>query len=99
MTDQRSHPLRLYVGEGSDPSRHATWLELFFDLVFVLAIAQLSHLLHSDPSWVGIVGFAALFVPVWWLWIDFSYYADQFDVDRGPYRLVMLGIMFGLVVL
>ncbi|MEM6518387.1 MAG: low temperature requirement protein A [Cyanobacteria bacterium P01_C01_bin.70] len=99
MTDQRSHPLRLYVGEGSDPSRHATWLELFFDLVFVLAIAQLSHLLHSDPSWAGIVGFAALFVPVWWLWIDFSYYADQFDVDRGPYRLVMLGIMFGLVVL
>lgn len=99
MTNRRSHPLRLHLGEGPEPTRHATWLELFFDLVFVLAIAQLAHLLHSDPSWTGIIGFVALFVPVWWLWIDFSYYADQFDVDRGPYRLVMLGVMFGLVIL
>ncbi|NEQ47056.1 MAG: low temperature requirement protein A [Leptolyngbya sp. SIOISBB] len=99
MTHRQSHPLRLYVGEGPESNRHATWLELFFDLVFVLAISQLAHLLHSDLSWAGITGFAALFVPVWWLWIDFSYYADQFDVDRGPYRLVMLGVMFGVVVL
>lgn len=99
MTHRQSHPLRLYVGEGPESARHATWLELFFDLVFVLAISQLAHLLHSDLSWAGITGFAALFVPVWWLWIDFSYYADQFDVDRGPYRLVMFGVMFGVVVL
>ncbi|MEM9505851.1 MAG: low temperature requirement protein A, partial [Cyanobacteria bacterium P01_E01_bin.43] len=82
-----------------DRERHATWLELFFDLVFVFAIAEVAHLLHSDPTWAGIAGFAALFVPVWWLWIDFSYYADQFDIDRGPYRLVMLGVMFGLVIM
>ncbi|MEM1368272.1 MAG: low temperature requirement protein A [Cyanobacteria bacterium P01_H01_bin.15] len=94
-----SHPLRAYIREDETDGRHATWLELFFDLVFVLAISQLSHLLQSNLSWVGIVEFVALFVPVWWLWIDFSYYADQFDVDRGPYRLVMLGVMFGLVVL
>lgn len=98
MTRQPPHPLRLHLGEERD-SRHATWLELFFDLVFVFAIAELSHMLHSDLSWTGIAGFAALFVPVWWLWIDFSYYADQFDVDNGPYRLVMLGVMFGLVVM
>ena len=96
------HPLqllRLHLGEGREPDRHATWLELFFDLVFVFAIAELAHLLHSDLSWAGIAGFTALFVPVWWLWIDFSYYADQFDVDDGPYRLVILGVMFGLVVM
>lgn len=91
--------LRPHCGEENDHERHATWLELFFDLVFVLAIAELAHMLHSDLSWAGIAGFAALFVPVWWLWIDFSYYADQFDVDDGPYRLVMLGVMFGLVIL
>ncbi|MEO1354130.1 MAG: low temperature requirement protein A, partial [Cyanobacteria bacterium J06635_15] len=99
MTRQRSHPLRLHLGKDREETRHATWLELFFDLVFVFAIAELAHLLHGDLSWTGIAGFAALFVPVWWLWIDFSYYADQFDVDRGPYRLVMLGVMFGLVVM
>ncbi|MEM0981699.1 MAG: low temperature requirement protein A [Cyanobacteria bacterium P01_H01_bin.58] len=99
MTQQHSHPLRLYLGGEKADARHAIWLELFFDLVFVLAISQLAHLLHSELSWTGIAEFAALFVPVWWLWIDFSYYADQFDVDRGPYRLVMLGVMFGVVVL
>ncbi|WP_346291386.1 low temperature requirement protein A [Sphaerothrix gracilis] len=96
---QPPHPLRLYLEADREPTRHATWLELFFDLVFVFAIAELAHLLHSDLSWAGIASFAALFVPVWWLWIDFSYYADQFDVDRGPYRLVMLGVMFGIVVM
>lgn len=97
--DRQQSPLRLYLSSEEDRDRHATWLELFFDLVFVFAIAQLAHLLHGDPTWGGIVRFAALFVPVWWLWIDFSYYADQFDVDRGPYRLFMLGVMFGLVVM
>ncbi|MEM9907463.1 MAG: low temperature requirement protein A [Cyanobacteria bacterium P01_D01_bin.44] len=99
MSRQRSHPLRLHLGHDREQTRHATWLELFFDLVFVFAIAELAHLLHSDLSWMGMAGFVGLFVPVWWLWIDFSYYADQFDVDSGPYRLVMLGVMFGLVVL
>ena len=97
MTNRPQSSLRQYLND--DRERHATWLELFFDLVFVFAIAELAHLLHSDPTWAGIAGFAALFVPVWWLWIDFSYYADQFDIDRGPYRLVMLGVMFGLVIM
>lgn len=93
------HPLRLFRHQNYESDRHATWLELFFDLVFVLAIAKLSHLLHSDLTWTGIASFAALFIPVWWLWIDFSYFADQFDVERGIYRLIMLGTMFGLIVM
>ena len=42
--------LRLHTGEGSGNPRHATWLELFFDLVFVFAIAELAHLLHSHSD-------------------------------------------------
>lgn len=108
MIRPQRRSLRLYIGEseGNDPpegelrtSRHATWLELFFDLVFVVAIAQLAHFLHDHLDWTGIASFAVLFIPVWWLWIDFSYYADQFDVERGFYRVVMLGIMFGMIVL
>ncbi|AFZ30283.1 low temperature requirement A [Gloeocapsa sp. PCC 7428] len=91
--------LRLYSAEGDRGERHATWLELFFDLVFVVAIAELAHVLHDELTWAGIGNFAVLFLPVWWLWIDFSYYADQFDVDRGSYRLTMLGVMFGIIVL
>jgi len=91
--------LRLNTGEGSDNPRHATWLELFFDLVFVFAIAELAHLLHSHSDWSGIFTFALLFIPVWWLWIDFSYYADQFNADSGPYRLVIFGVMFGILIM
>lgn len=90
--------LRLYASSQGDEPRHATWLELFFDLVFVLSMAELAHLLHAHPDWKGLVSFVALFIPVWWLWIDFSYYADQFDVDRGIYRLAYFGVMFGIVI-
>lgn len=100
MEPPRRQLLQLYVGESEvNRDRHATWLELFFDLVFVVAIAQLAHLLHDHLDWGGIASFAALFIPVWWLWIDFSYYADQFNVERGFYRLIMLSIMFGMIVL
>ncbi|MGD1896891.1 MAG: low temperature requirement protein A [Phormidesmis sp.] len=88
--------LRLHTDEGD--SRHATWLELFFDLVFVFSMAELAHLLYEHPDWKGLVSFVVLFIPVWWLWIDFSYYADQFDVERGGYRLTFFGVMFGIVV-
>lgn len=67
--------------------------------MFVVAIAKLAHFLHAHLDWTGIASFAILFVPVWWLWIDFSYYADQFDVERGIYRLIILGVMFGTIVL
>ena len=78
----------LYTESSGD--RHATWLELFFDLVFVLAIAELARFLHGDVSPGGFLGFAALFVPVWWVWIGFTYYADQFDVDNPTYRVTLL---------
>ncbi len=99
MSRSQRRPLQLYVGESESGERRATWLELFFDLVFVVAIAQLAHFLHHELTWAGIGGFAALFVPVWWLWIDFSYYADQFDIERGSYGYTMLGVMFGIIVL
>ncbi len=60
-SQKSAHPLRLHPGEGQGRERHATGLELFFDLVFVLAIAELAHLLHSDYSGSGIVGFAAVY--------------------------------------
>ena len=51
--------------EECEEERRATWLELFFDLVFVVAIAQLAHNLQSDFTVTGLLKFAILFVPVW----------------------------------
>ncbi len=89
----RWHPPRLRVGDGEAGERHATWTELFFDLVFVVAIAALAHLLHDDLSFGGFLGFALLFVPVGWAWMSFAYYSDQFDTDDALFRVVMLGAM------
>ena len=79
--------------------RHASWEELFFDLVFVVAVAALGHLLHEDTTARGFLVFAGLFVPVWWSWGGFSYYADQFDSDEMGLRLVMAGAMLGIILL
>lgn len=87
---------RLVRGGGEE--RHATWLELFFDLVFVVAVAQVAHTLEADLTMHGLLIYAAMFVPVWWLWIDFSYYADQFDSGLSL-KLTLLGVMFGVIVL
>jgi low temperature requirement protein LtrA len=87
-------PPRLRTGSGSqEQERHATWTELFFDLVFVGAIASLGALLRHDPSVDGILKVAGLFLPVWWAWIGFTLYADRFDSDDAVFRLLMLGGM------
>ena len=75
--------------------RQATWLKLFFDLVF--AVARLAGFLRDDLSPSGFAWFAFLFLPMWWLWTDYSYYADLFDSDGAVYRLALLSAMFGIV--
>ncbi|MGH9211995.1 MAG: low temperature requirement protein A [Acidimicrobiales bacterium] len=81
-----------------EESRHATWLELFYDLVFVVAVARLALLLHDDHDLGGLLTFFALFVPIWWAWISFSYFADLFDEDRPLDRIAQLAAMLGAAV-
>jgi low temperature requirement protein LtrA len=81
-------PPRLRSGETSENERHATWMELFYDLVFVVALAELSHSLSQHVSLTGIAAFAALFVPVWWCWIGTTFYSDRFDTDDAGNRML-----------
>ncbi|MGK5443531.1 low temperature requirement protein A [Micromonospora sp. URMC 105] len=80
-------------------TRHASWLELFFDLVFVVAVSRLGVLLLDDPSPRGVLVFTGLLVTVWWLWISYSYFDDLFDTDRPAQRVAQLTAMLGAVVL
>src|SRR5919201_6560933 len=87
-------PPRLRTGSAvADEERHATWTELFFDLVYVGAIASLGALLRNDASVDGILRMAGLFIPVWWAWIGYTLYADRFDSDDAVFRLLMIGGM------
>jgi low temperature requirement protein LtrA len=88
-------PPRLRLQEAGDRhvERHATWTELFFDLVFVVCVAQLAAGLHDRPTLSGAATFAGLFVPVWWTWTTYAYVADLFDADDAAFRAVLLGAM------
>jgi len=68
-----------------------TNLELFFDLVFVVVISQLSAFLAADPTPKRFLEYFGLFVAVWFTWAAFTAYADRFDVDDTPHRVLVLG--------
>ncbi|HEY3005218.1 MAG TPA: low temperature requirement protein A [Kribbellaceae bacterium] len=72
--------------------KRVSWAELFFDLVFVLAITQVSGLLSSDHSWGGLLRALVVFVPVYWLWVGTSLMANLHDVDRPSHRLGLFGV-------
>lgn len=73
--------------------RSATWLELFFDLCFVVAVAALARGLHSEPDLGGFLRFFGLFVAVWWSWMIFTWYGSAFDNDDVIYRVTLLAAM------
>lgn len=83
------------------PHRHATWLELFFDLVFVASIGVVTHnLAHTHDGHVTfqqLLLFPVEFIPIWWIWATHTLYANRFDTDGKPHRLATLAIMFLMV--
>ena len=84
---------RLRSGQDAEAERHATWLELFYDLVFVAAVAQLATNLSGDYSWGGMLRFSVLFVPVWWAWVGHTFYLTRFDTDDLGHRVVTMAEM------
>lgn len=72
----------------SSAERSATWLELFYDLVFVVAVAGLGHRLLVHPDWENGLAYVGLFIPLWWAWAGFTFYADRFDTDDLGQRLL-----------
>lgn len=64
-----------------EDARKATWFELFFDLVFVVAVAALAGALSHHYDWKGFAEFAFLFLVLWWLWLGHTFHASRFDQD------------------
>ncbi|BAY13238.1 low temperature requirement protein A [Calothrix sp. NIES-2098] len=90
MNKKLWQPPRLRIGEDRGEERRATWLELFYDLIFVVAIAELAHNLSKDVSVVGVLSFIALFTPIWSCWLGATFYANLFDTDDLGDRLLTL---------
>lgn len=83
------------------PHAHSkvTFIELFFDLVFVFAVTQLSHLLMHHFSPAGALQTLLLMLAVWWVWIYTSWVTNWLDPERVPVRFLLLSIMLAGVVM
>src|SRR5829696_5430025 len=83
--------------------RSATVLELFFDLCFVVAVAQaasaLDHQIAEDHVGDGVVGYAMVFFAIWWAWMNFTWFASAYDTDDVAYRLTTLVQIAGALIL
>ncbi|MBE8473891.1 low temperature requirement protein A [Streptomyces justiciae] len=97
-------PLRRLSARGRDEAhRVASPLELFFDLCFVVAIAQagvqLVHSVAEGHAGEGILNYAMVFFAIWWAWMNFSWFASAYDNDDVLYRVVTLVQIAGVLVL
>jgi low temperature requirement protein LtrA len=98
-----SGPLRRMTPRSRDEEhRAATPLELFFDLCFVVAVAQAGAQLVDSVAeghpLTGFVGYCFVFFGVWWAWMNFTWFASAYDCDDVPYRVATLVQIAGVLV-
>jgi low temperature requirement protein LtrA len=84
--------------EPEDPQR-ATFLDLFFDLVFVFALFRLSQELLEHLGWRAAVQTVVLLLAVWWVWVQTAAVSDRFDPRWPPIQVLVIASMFGSFVL
>jgi low temperature requirement protein LtrA len=75
-----------------------TPLELFFDLVYVLAITQCTALMASEPTWAGLAKGLAVLAALWWPWVGYAWLTSVVDPEEGAVRLVLFAAMAALLV-
>ena len=91
-------------GRASDEEhRAATPLELFYDLVIVVAVAaaaaELHHGIAEDHIQDAVLGFVLIFFAIWWAWMGFTWFATAYDTDDVPYRVAVFVQMSGAVII
>src|ERR671915_754647 len=88
------------VTEGGDvPERRVTPLELFFDLVFVFALTQVTGFLADHLTWIGMLQGATLLVVLWWAWGGYSWLTNAVPAEEViSARLVILTAMAAMLV-
>lgn len=84
-----------------DLDKRVTWVELFFDLVFVVAVTQVSGLLHADHGWSGVARAVVVFIPIYWAWVGTTMHANLHDVDQprdrlGVFAVALCGLFMAL---
>jgi low temperature requirement protein LtrA len=87
MTDQQA-----------DAGQRVTPLELFFDLVFVFAITQVTGFLAADPTWVALVRGLLLLGALWWAWAAYAWLTNTLNPEEGAVRLAVFGSIAAMLI-
>jgi low temperature requirement protein LtrA len=93
-----THPARVRVERVREAST-ATTLELFFDLVFVFALTQITALMAHDPNGEGMLRGVLLIAVVWWCWVGYSWLSNVVKADEGWARVTLLVAMAAMFLL
>ena len=95
--------IRMVARSPHEAHRAATPLELFFDLVFVVAIAKAASGLHHAVAELhaveGLFGYLMVFFAIWWAWMGFTWFASAYDCDDVPYRLLVFAQIAGALLM
>jgi low temperature requirement protein LtrA len=99
MVEAKRWRVPMATRDHTESHRQATWLELFFDLAFVVAVAQAAaqfeHAAAEGHLGDGLLGYLFAFAGIWWIWVSFTWFANFFDTDDVPYRLLMMVMIAG----
>ena len=93
---------RMSSRDPAQSHRGSSPLELFFDLTFVVAVAEAGSAfqrgLVSGREGAVLIGYPMVFFAIWWAWMNFSWFASAYDTDDVPYRVAVLVQMAGVLV-
>jgi low temperature requirement protein LtrA len=89
---------RLGLGASFRQEDRVLPLELFFDLVFVLAITQCTTLMSNDPTWGGIGEGVLVLALLWWSWVGYAWLTSVFDPEEGAIRIVLFAAMASFLI-
>lgn len=83
--------------------KKVTWLELFYDLLFVAAVSKATHVLlhveHGSISWEHMEKFIMIFIPIWWAWVGQTVYNNRFGQDSITHRIFMILQLFFVLIM
>src|SRR3954471_7238929 len=82
----------------ADSEERVTFLELFFDLVFVFAITQVTALMAKEAGWTGVGQGMLVLAALWWAWAGYAWLTNRVDPEEGGVRLAVFVAMAALLV-
>jgi low temperature requirement protein LtrA len=83
---------------GSQTEERVRPLELFFDLVFVFAITQVTTMLSSDPTWGGLLRGLLVLGALWWAWGAYAWLTNTVNPEEGAVRIAMFAVMAAMLI-